>query len=154
MITTLLSLFNRLYAEVVCRSHFRLHTNAAIKGFACKLFHLICPEPVSRVRKAEGGRITQLLLKLYFVILAQYLLYESVILGIQGEKMYCFNCLHLFLRTFIMSRIWRIRALGFPHHIIQRGNRKIEVFETNDDYQSVYHERLADRRSTCSFSLG
>lgn len=32
-----------------------------------------------------------------------------------------------------MSRVARIVAPGFAHHITQRGNRKMDVFETDDD---------------------
>ena len=33
-----------------------------------------------------------------------------------------------------MSRVARIVVPGFPHHITQRGNRKMDVFETDADY--------------------
>ena len=32
-----------------------------------------------------------------------------------------------------MSRVARIVVPGFPHHITQRGNRQMDVFETDDD---------------------
>ena len=32
-----------------------------------------------------------------------------------------------------MSRVARIVVPRFPHHITQRGNRQMDVFETDDD---------------------
>ena len=43
-----------------------------------------------------------------------------------------FNCRFLWYAVF-MSRVARIVAPGFAHHITQRGNRKMDVFETDDD---------------------
>jgi len=34
-----------------------------------------------------------------------------------------------------MVRIARIAVPGYPHHIMQRGNRRQEIFFCNDDYQ-------------------
>ncbi|MCG6552430.1 MAG: transposase [Candidatus Magnetominusculus sp. LBB02] len=39
--------------------------------------------------------------------------------------------------TILMPRIARVNAVGFPHHITQRGNYRQPVFEDDDDY-SVY----------------
>src|SRR5512147_2392258 len=33
-----------------------------------------------------------------------------------------------------MARIARVVAPGYPHHIIQRGNRRMDVFFSDDDY--------------------
>ena len=33
-----------------------------------------------------------------------------------------------------MARIARVVASGYPHHIIQRGNRRMDVFFSDDDY--------------------
>ena len=41
-----------------------------------------------------------------------------------------------------MARIARIIAPGYPHHIIQRGNRRQQTFFCNDDYL-VYIELMA-----------
>jgi len=35
-----------------------------------------------------------------------------------------------------MSRIARIIAPGIPHHITQRGNRRMETFFCDEDYQA------------------
>jgi putative transposase len=32
-----------------------------------------------------------------------------------------------------MSRVARIVVPGYPHHVTQRGNRLVDVFETDDD---------------------
>lgn len=40
-----------------------------------------------------------------------------------------------------MSRLARIVAPGFPHHITQRGNRRAQIFFCDDDYQR-YLDRL------------
>jgi len=34
-----------------------------------------------------------------------------------------------------MARSARVVALGFPHHVIQRGNRRQQTFFSDDDYQ-------------------
>ena len=33
-----------------------------------------------------------------------------------------------------MARIARVVAPGYPHHIVQRGNRRMDVFFSDDDY--------------------
>lgn len=35
-----------------------------------------------------------------------------------------------------MARIARVVALGFPHHITQRGNRRQATFFSDDDYRT------------------
>jgi putative transposase len=35
-----------------------------------------------------------------------------------------------------MARIARIIATGIPHHIIQRGNRRMQTFFNEEDYEA------------------
>ena len=42
-----------------------------------------------------------------------------------------------------MARIGRIVAPGYPHHITQRGNRRMETFFADDDYQAYLSLLLA-----------
>jgi putative transposase len=35
-----------------------------------------------------------------------------------------------------MARLARIVVPGFPHHVTQRGNRRLEVFFSDDDYRA------------------
>lgn len=42
-----------------------------------------------------------------------------------------------------MSRIARVVAPGFPHHITQRGNRRQQTFFSNDDYRA-YLDLMAE----------
>ena len=53
-----------------------------------------------------------------------------------------------------MPRIARIIAEGFPHHIIQRGNRRQEVFFSDKDYQTYLnllsaHSKLFNLEILC-----
>ena len=42
-----------------------------------------------------------------------------------------------------MSRVARIVVPGFPHHVTQRGNRRADIFETDQD-REVYLRFLRD----------
>ena len=42
-----------------------------------------------------------------------------------------------------MARLARVVAAGIPHHVTQRGNRRQQVFFSDDDY-AVYRELLAE----------
>jgi putative transposase len=46
-----------------------------------------------------------------------------------------------------MSRVARIVVPGFPHHVTQRGNRRSDVFESDDDRQAYlrFLRQYADR---------
>ncbi|MGA9750480.1 MAG: transposase, partial [Acidobacteriota bacterium] len=35
-----------------------------------------------------------------------------------------------------MARIARVVAQGYPHHVTQRGNRRQQVFFSDEDYQA------------------
>jgi putative transposase len=43
-----------------------------------------------------------------------------------------------------MSRIARITVPGFPHHVTQRGNRRMAVFAEPSDYR-LYLDLMAER---------
>ena len=43
-----------------------------------------------------------------------------------------------------MARIARIVIPDIPHHVTQRGNRRMQVFFGNEDYR-LYLDLLADR---------
>jgi len=47
-----------------------------------------------------------------------------------------------------MSRVARIVAPGFPHHVTQRGNRRADVFERDADYQAYlgFLRQYAEKR--------
>ena len=47
-----------------------------------------------------------------------------------------------------MSRVARIVAPGFPHHVTQRGNRRADVFEADTDYEAYlrFLKRYAGKR--------
>ena len=47
-----------------------------------------------------------------------------------------------------MARIARVIAPGFPHHITQRGNRRMPTFFRNEDYEA-YLSLLAEWCRTC-----
>jgi putative transposase len=47
-----------------------------------------------------------------------------------------------------MARIARVIAPGFPHHITQRGNRRLPTFFRNEDYEA-YLALLAEWCCTC-----
>lgn len=51
-----------------------------------------------------------------------------------------------------MPRIARAVAVGFPHHITQRGNYRQTVFEKNDDY-SVYLDWLKNYSDKYSLKI-
>jgi len=42
-----------------------------------------------------------------------------------------------------MARIGRVIASGYPHHIIQCGNRRQKTFFCDEDYQ-IYIELMAE----------
>src|SRR5262245_18807089 len=44
-----------------------------------------------------------------------------------------------------MARLTRIVVPGFPHHVTQRGNRKMDIFRDKED-REVYLRLLAERR--------
>jgi putative transposase len=43
-----------------------------------------------------------------------------------------------------MSRIARVTVPGFPHHVTQRGNRRMAVFAEPSDYR-LYLDLMAER---------
>ena len=43
-----------------------------------------------------------------------------------------------------MARLARIIAPGLPHHVTQRGNRRSQIFFTEDDYQTYLTRLQAD----------
>jgi putative transposase len=43
-----------------------------------------------------------------------------------------------------MARIARLAVPGFPHHVTQRGNRRIAIFDGPDDY-ALYRDLIAER---------
>ena len=47
-----------------------------------------------------------------------------------------------------MSRVARVVAAGFPHHVTQRGNRRCDVFETDGDREAYlrFLKKYCDRR--------
>lgn len=47
-----------------------------------------------------------------------------------------------------MARSARVVALGFPHHVIQRGNRRQQTFFSDDDYQ-LYLRLLSRYANGC-----
>src|SRR5689334_13993554 len=51
-----------------------------------------------------------------------------------------------------MARIARIIASGIPHHVTQRGNRRLQTFFTDDDYRS-YIALLAEWCRKCSVAI-
>jgi putative transposase len=51
-----------------------------------------------------------------------------------------------------MARIARIIAAGFPHHITQRGNRRLPTFLREDDYR-VYISLLAEWCRKCGVQI-
>ena len=51
-----------------------------------------------------------------------------------------------------MSRVARIVAVNYPHHITQRGNYKQIVFNKSTDYR-FYLERLNEYRNKYKLSL-
>lgn len=51
-----------------------------------------------------------------------------------------------------MARIARVIASGIPHHVTQRGNRRLQTFFTDDDYRS-YIALLAEWCRKCSVAI-
>lgn len=51
-----------------------------------------------------------------------------------------------------MARLARIVAPGLPHHITQRGNRRAQIFFTNEDYR-VYLARLQNHAARRGVTL-
>ena len=51
-----------------------------------------------------------------------------------------------------MARIARVIASGIPHHVTQRGNRRLQTFFTDDDYLS-YIALLAEWCKKCSVAI-
>ena len=41
-----------------------------------------------------------------------------------------------------MGRIARIVAAGLPHHVVQRGNRRMEAFFSDADYRPALYVML------------
>lgn len=54
-----------------------------------------------------------------------------------------------------MPRIAHLVALGEPHHIVQRGNRRLPTFFRNDDYQilSGGYARVVRQASGCDLGI-
>ena len=52
-----------------------------------------------------------------------------------------------------MARLARVVAPGVPHHVTQRGNRRQQVFFSDDDYE-VYKALLAEGCRAAGVSLG
>lgn len=51
-----------------------------------------------------------------------------------------------------MARIARIIAAGIPHHVTQRGNRRMQTFFCDDDYRS-YISLLAEWCKKCKVDI-
>jgi putative transposase len=51
-----------------------------------------------------------------------------------------------------MSRIARIIAAGIPHHLTQRGNRRLTTFFENKDYQA-YIDLMAEWCQKCGVEI-
>ncbi len=51
-----------------------------------------------------------------------------------------------------MARLARVVAAGYPHHIIQRGNRRQQTFFNDEDYQA-YIDLMADWCDRCCVEI-
>ena len=51
-----------------------------------------------------------------------------------------------------MSRIARVIAPGYPHHLTQRGNRRLPTFFCDDDYHE-YLALMAERCDECDVAV-
>ncbi len=51
-----------------------------------------------------------------------------------------------------MARLARVVAPGYPHHIIQRGNRRQQTFFSDDDYQT-YIDLMSEWCSRCGVEI-
>ena len=69
-------------------------------------------------------------------------------LEFQGQTTKFLHLGDCFLCAECMSRVARIVAPGFAHHVTQRGNRRADVFETADDYEAYlrFLKQYADKR--------
>jgi len=51
-----------------------------------------------------------------------------------------------------MARIPRIELVGFPHHVTQRGNRRLQTFYSNADYRA-YLRLMLDAKAKAAASI-
>ena len=51
-----------------------------------------------------------------------------------------------------MARMPRLVVPGYPHHVIQRGNRRMKTFFCEDDYLA-YLELLADAKAEAGVDI-
>ncbi len=48
-----------------------------------------------------------------------------------------------------MARMGRVVAPGVPHHVTQRGNRRLETFFSDEDYRALLAEQIAAAGVAC-----
>ena len=58
----------------------------------------------------------------------------------------------MYVMLFCMARLARIIATGIPHHVVQRGNRRLDVF-FNDEDREVYITYLKNAAETYGVNI-
>jgi len=51
-----------------------------------------------------------------------------------------------------MSRIARVVVSGYPHHVTQRGNRRLPTFFSDEDYEA-YLALMAEQCTACGVAI-
>jgi hypothetical protein len=64
-------------------------------------------------------------------------------LGIHGTPYLIIDNVDRIYLDFLMARIARVVAPGLPHHVTQRGNRRLQTFFGDEDYQA-YLELMSE----------
>jgi putative transposase len=52
-----------------------------------------------------------------------------------------------------MARIARVVAPGLPHHVTQRGNRRLQTFFGDDDDNHAYPELMSEWCAKCKVQI-